>query len=151
MGSVIEFSRDKMKGFTLIELIVTVAIMAILAIIIAPNFKSISQSYELNGSVGSLVDSISRARSQALSLRRATKVVLANSSAVASDTQFVWMPDDKAFYKSTSVTTIGFLPTGALTQSSVTVVICDSSKSKSKSVTIGRSGATVVSSELSSC
>ena len=53
-------------GFTLIELMVTVAVAAVLLVIAVPSFKSITLSNRLNTSVNDLIASLNTARMEAI-------------------------------------------------------------------------------------
>ena len=60
---------NRMKGFTLVELMVTVAIAAILLAIAMPSLESISNNNALKSTTRDLVSTINTARSQSLSTR----------------------------------------------------------------------------------
>lgn len=66
------------RGFTLVELMVTVAIAAILLAIAAPNFVSLSSSNAAESAATRLVDSLAYARSEAIS--RSTNVTVCSKS-----------------------------------------------------------------------
>lgn len=57
------------KGFTLIELMVTISIAAILMAIAVPSFQNISANNALKSTTRDLVSSINTARSQSISTR----------------------------------------------------------------------------------
>lgn len=57
------------KGFTLVELMVTIAVAAILMAIAMPSLESISNSNALKSTTRDLVSTLSTARSQAISTR----------------------------------------------------------------------------------
>ncbi len=62
------FSRTKYLGFTLVELLVTLAVLAILLIIAAPSFQSILLNSRQNVAVDGLVNALVFARNNALIL-----------------------------------------------------------------------------------
>lgn len=99
------------RGFTLIELMVTIAVIAILAMIAAPSMSSLIASQNLNKSSRELAATLSQARSQAALLRRNITVNL-NSSAADTSTNFNWKPSGKSIYGSTTPASVVFLPSG---------------------------------------
>ena len=68
------------SGFTLVELIITIAILAIIALMAAPSFTIMYSRQKLESSARELVMKISEARSQAVLLRQSTGVCLASLS-----------------------------------------------------------------------
>lgn len=68
----------KASGFTLLELLVTVAVLAILAAIAAPSFSALINSNRLTTQANSMVASLQHARSESIRLNR--KVSLCASS-----------------------------------------------------------------------
>ena len=68
------------SGFTLVELIITIAILAIIALMAAPSFTTMYSRQKLESSARELVMKISEARSQAVLLRQSTGVCLASLS-----------------------------------------------------------------------
>ncbi|ENX38193.1 GspH/FimT family pseudopilin [Acinetobacter sp. NIPH 2100] len=67
-------------GFTLVELIITIAILAIIALMAAPSFATMYSRQKLESSARELVMKISEARSQAVLLRQTTGLCLASLS-----------------------------------------------------------------------
>lgn len=68
-------SRGRGRGFTLIELMVTVAIAAVLLMVAAPSFVTFKRSSELASSTNSLVGAISMARGEALKRGRGVVII----------------------------------------------------------------------------
>jgi type IV fimbrial biogenesis protein FimT len=66
------------RGFTLVELVVTMGIVAILATLAVPSFNGIALSSKLNGLASSFVSSVQLARSEAI--KRNKQVTLCASS-----------------------------------------------------------------------
>jgi type IV fimbrial biogenesis protein FimT len=69
---------NKFHGFTLIEAMVVVAIVAILTTLAAPSFKSLIQSNAMSGNVNSFLADMRYARSEAI--RRGGAVVICRST-----------------------------------------------------------------------
>lgn len=68
------------KGFTLIELIVTLLVLTILALIAAPSFAKIYTRQKLESTVRDITMKISEARMQAITLRNSTGICLSSLS-----------------------------------------------------------------------
>lgn len=64
----------KNQGFTLIELIVTVAVMAIIAMMAAPSFGDMVTRQKLNSNARGLITALNQAKSQAALLRTTVAV-----------------------------------------------------------------------------
>lgn len=62
------------RGFTLIELMVTVAVVAILAVAAAPSLKDFFERYELRGAVEDVLSALANARQGAVEADRNVKV-----------------------------------------------------------------------------
>lgn len=75
--------RKTTKGLTLIELVVAVAIFAVLASLAAPNLKSFMRSNRLTSATNDLASSLNIVRSEAV--KRSTSIKLCISDATQSD------------------------------------------------------------------
>lgn len=134
---------DLQKGFTLIELMVTIAVMAVIAVMAAPSFNNMLLKQNLNKSTQALIDTLGQARSQA-ALRRQEVTVQLNTTQVAdTNTQLNWLPSGKAILKTGSSTSLIFLPNGLVKDASsdTSFVICEQAGGTlSKTVSISRMG-----------
>ena len=74
------------RGFTLIELIVTLLVLTILALIAAPSFAKIYTRQKLESSVRDITMKLSEARMQAITLRNSTGICLSSLSEQACAT-----------------------------------------------------------------
>lgn len=88
----------KSWGFTLIELIITIAVLAIIATFAVPAFSGLIAKQNLNKSTQELRAVFVEARGKAVVERRNITVVL-NSSAVNTDNQFNWNPSGQSVLK----------------------------------------------------
>ena len=68
-------------GFTLIELVITVAIIGIIAAIAAPSMQTQIQQARIKDGINVLETAIKEARTQAVIMQRPTRLVLTNTSA----------------------------------------------------------------------
>ncbi len=82
--------QNKHKGFTLIELMVTIAVLAIIAMLAAPSFTQIMAKQKLNSNSRELMATLSQARSQAVLLRSNATVNINPSTCTPSPTVYCW-------------------------------------------------------------
>jgi len=155
----------KNQGFTLIELMVTIAVMAIIATMAAPTFKDMMLAQNFNKSTQDLISTLNEARAQAVLTR--TQVIvkmglepkdltLADQELFNKKQLFLWNSSGEANLKSGSLDTIYFTLTGGmcaldgstppkcvLANSDTNIEICNKavgSDKKSKIVSISKMG-----------
>jgi type IV fimbrial biogenesis protein FimT len=102
--------QNKHKGFTLIELMVTIAVMAIIAMMAAPSFGDMLQRQNLNKStrIGCYFKS---GKGKSCFRAREITVELLSADENTDDT-LNWMPVGKSSLKTGRATEIVFMPTG---------------------------------------
>lgn len=131
------------EGFTLIELMVTIVMMAIIATMAVPMFGDMLNNQNLNRSTEDLVSSINQARMKAVIERRQVKVQLNSTYIADTDNQINWMPSGKAQLKTGSDTSIIFSMSGLVKDATgdTTFEICNTaSGNKSKIISVSRMG-----------
>lgn len=99
-------SGRKLAGFTLLELMVAIAVAAILVSVSAPSFRSIIQNNRLVGQSNEIVTAFQVARSEALKRNRSV-VICPSSDGATCETSWVdgWIvAEDSAGAGSTTVT-----------------------------------------------
>lgn len=72
------------SGFTLVELLVTIAIAGVLLVVAVPNMTSLIQSSRLSSQTDSLITSIAQARSEAVKRRADVTICPAQSPSTAT-------------------------------------------------------------------
>jgi len=78
------------RGFTLIELMVTIAVMAIIAMMAAPSFGNLVAEKRLNSEVQDLVSTLTDARGQAAALRK--RITIKFQTGTNTSTVYYWVP-----------------------------------------------------------
>ena len=146
----------KNHGFTLIELMVTIAVMAIIATMAAPSFGDMLLKQNLNKSTRDLVGILTDAKTKAVLERReitlTLKDVKQNSKLANTESTFYWQPSGKAILKTGSTTSVIFRSNGLVKASTdTTFTICNQvGGNSSKIIVISKMGAIQMVSE-SSC
>ena len=138
------------RGFTLVELMITIGVMAIIVVMAVPSFTNMLLKQNLNKSTRDLVIILGKARSKAALERRAVTVTL-NSSLADTDSTLNWAASGKATLVSTT-TSIVFRSDGmvqdpttttAPLNSDLTLVLCDQAQAQaqySKRIILSRIG-----------
>ena len=118
--------QNKHKGFTLIELMVTIAVMAIIAMMAAPSFNEINSNQNLKKSTNTLMQEIKAARTKAILEKRVITLNLASS---ASNTQTVlnWTQDGNVVLKTPTNNKLLFNSNGVMTSTFFEIVLCKAS------------------------
>ncbi len=135
------------RGFTLIELMVTIAVLAVITVMAVPSFNNMLAQQNLNSSAQELITVLNAARSKAVIERRqGLKVQLSSSNTgtqvADSAMQLNWQPSGKAVLKS-SITQIEFNINGGVVGATTDInfKICDQANGlKSKTVSISPMG-----------
>ena len=76
-------------GFTLVELMVTIAVIAIITMMAAPSMSNLLESKRLDANQRDLINTLSEAKSQAILGRQDVSINL-NSTASNTPTSFNW-------------------------------------------------------------
>ena len=130
------------RGFTLIELMVTIAVLASIAMLAAPSFTQLRAKQQLNANSRDLIATISKARNQAVFLRTNTTVFL--SSGVNTETNYYWQTTaNNSVTAPTSITQIVFNRDGSISSgisADTSFVICNSTTRTTKAFALTKMG-----------
>lgn len=135
------------KGFTLVEMMVTVAVAAILLAIAMPSLESISNSNALKSTTRDLVSTISTARSQSISTR--TNVLVepaaggwASGWTISYDNAAAEVDQEYLPRDGVTVTRVGgngsltFLSRGGLQGGAATFTVCHAELAQGRSISV---------------
>ncbi|MGA6876945.1 GspH/FimT family pseudopilin [Acinetobacter sp. AND/436] len=126
----------KSQGFTLIELMVTIAVLAIVAMMAAPSFQAIVSNQQLQRSTETLLQEIKVARTEAI-LNRQTVSLNLNSSTTNTYGNVNWLPAGDVRLKTPANNRLTFNPSGVLTSNFKEIELCKTAgRSASKKITL---------------
>ncbi|MBO3639094.1 pilus assembly FimT family protein [Acinetobacter soli] len=135
---------QKMKGFTLIELIITITVLAILATIAVPSFTKMIAQQRLNADYRDLINILTEARSQAILLRK--EVIVKKGNGSNSSAEFYFAPKYTQIVNPIDTTLVKFNPYGTI-EHDVTFKLCNNQAEKQKEITLMVTGILGQSSE----
>ncbi|MDM1756727.1 MULTISPECIES: GspH/FimT family pseudopilin [Acinetobacter] len=134
---------QKNRGFTLIELMVTLAVLAIIAALAMPSFVNTIKQRQLDTAFRELSLAITDARSQAVNIRQDVELKL-NSNDANTATLLNWNSNiSEVSLESGSVTNIVFEPTGGVknfNQTTMSFSICHADLGISRRLQLTRMG-----------
>lgn len=147
------------EGFTLVELMVTIAVMAIIALMAAPSMSNLLESKRLDANQRDLINTLSEAKSQAILGRQNVSVNL-NSTASNTPTSLNWQTASNntlelkniaadGSQSSLTTTTLAFNANGVvanITQDTL-LSICNSRINKKKVIILTKLGTLVFKAE----
>ena len=169
-------NQGRDQGFTLIELVITIAIIAIIAAMAAPSMQRQIQQAKTNDAANIIEAALKDARTQAMIAQRSTRVVLTNNTSSKkitvmyvkrSPTDADEMLSDYKLDKKltitanpTALTAVSFTPykkayqgdtgTGTLTDSSTNFSVCYGAGSDKYTITVDASS-NIVTSKNGTC
>lgn len=128
------------QGFTLVELMVTIAVLAIITMMAAPAMGGLVAKQRLNTTTRELVSTFNVARSQAALLRREVTLIL-NSDNNNTEIEIHWNPTTNSTLTSTT-TSVVFNADGTVKDmaSNTNFIICNSEAKKSKTIILTKTG-----------
>lgn len=88
------------RGFTLIEMMVTISIIAIVTSIAAPSFNRQIKNYKFDNKIGDVLTLIAEARAQAITLKKDVKVHFSKASTDQNnETNFYWLAQNSQIFQ----------------------------------------------------
>ena len=110
----------KNHGFTLIELMVTIAVIAIIAMMAVPSMGNLMAKQRLNTTAKDLAYIFSQARSQSAVLRKEVTVTFAGG--INDATNFYWAPRYDDIKLTSDTTDVVFQPIGLVTSRQIMIL-----------------------------
>ena len=95
----------KSQGFTLIELMVTIAVLAIVAMIAAPSMTSMIRKNQLHSDARAIIELATMARSEAVFTKKQQKLAL---DASVTDGKFKWLPEQHTSWATKPVNSLTY-------------------------------------------
>ena len=139
-------SMYKSQGFTLIELMITIAVLAIIAGIAAPSFGDMMTQQNLKKSTNELIGVLQEARSKAVLERRNVKIELKSvetpTRVANTDTVLNWMPYGSTTLLPSSATEITYGFNGGVVGATTdtTFILCSNSGGISQTISVSKMG-----------
>ena len=151
---------NRYKGFTLVELMVTIAVAAILIGIAMPSLSNLSASNALKSTTRELISTINTARSQSISTRTQIQVNPASSgwdagwsivyaNDAAEESQEFEPEDGVSIARTGGSGGLTFLPRGGLQGGPTTFTVCHSKLENGRTISVSFLGK--VTTEVGSC
>lgn len=107
------------RGFTLIELMVTIAVLVVIAVVAVPTMQNMIARQQLNTTAKELAYVFSQARGQAAALRKNVTVKFSLNTAptntILNAVTYYWLPKYDNIIITSITDDVVFLPTGLVT------------------------------------
>ncbi|KAA8731694.1 prepilin-type N-terminal cleavage/methylation domain-containing protein [Acinetobacter qingfengensis] len=130
---------QKNTGFTLVELMVTIAVLAIIMMMAVPSFSTLMAKQNLNATTQELIATLTEARGQAILKRTAVTVTL-NSTSENSSNHYYWSPkSNNTLTAPSGLSSITFNENGTVT-ADTDFVICNSRSNTTKTFSLSVMG-----------
>lgn len=139
-------SVQKNKGFTLIELMITVAILAIIITVAAPSFSDMMVQQNMKKSTNELISILNQTRARAALERRDIEVQLSRTEVTTlpqnTDTVQYWMPYGSVTLMPVSPVSITYGINGGIVGAvaDTNFILCSTPGGTSQTISISRMG-----------